>query len=97
MRAGGRVSVIARRERTDGYRAGVLHLQVIDTGGGMTVRDMKSDGEGLGLSNIESRLALYYGTEAIMTIRDTPGGGTTVDLCVPFMARDASPVAGVVG
>jgi signal transduction histidine kinase len=88
VRAGGRVSVIARRDTAEGDPEGFLRLSVIDTGVGMAERARTPD-EGLGLSNIESRLKHYYGAAAALSIRDTPGGGTTVELCLPWMTADA--------
>ena len=30
-----------------------------------------------------------------MTVRETPGGGTTVELCIPWMASEAPMLAGI--
>ena len=42
----------------------------------------------MGLANIEARLRHYFGAAAAMTLRATPGGGTTVEVCVPWIASE---------
>ena len=90
LRGGGRVTVTARRDALGGNDAGFLRLQVIDTGvGEQGVRRRQSpDENAVGLTNIESRLRHYFGAEAALTIRATPGGGTTVELCLPWIAAE---------
>jgi sensor histidine kinase YesM len=85
------VTVLARRDSTDGD-GGFLRLLVIDTGRGFG-RSNGEQREGVGLSNIENRLRHYYGAEAAIVVRETPGGGATVELCVPLATAAPAPVA----
>ena len=86
IRGGGHVSVKAWRDASRGDD--FLHLVVIDTGAGMQLR-RTSISEGVGLTNIETRLRHYFGEAAAMSFRATPGGGTTVEIRVPWLAADA--------
>ena len=88
MREGGHVSVKAWRDAASDGDAGFLRLLVVDTGMGMPA-NRGSARDGVGLANIESRLRHYFGASAAMTIRATPGGGTTVELCMPWIATEA--------
>lgn len=88
LREGGRVTVRVRRDTADGDD-GFLRLLVIDTGRGFDA-SQPDQRDGVGLSNIESRLRHYYGAEAALAIRDTPGGGATVELCIPTPRRPES-------
>lgn len=92
IRGGGTVSVRAWRDIAGGDDAGFLRLLVIDTGVG-TGGVRLPTAEGVGLTNIESRLRHYFGASAAMTLRETPGGGTTVELCIPWTATDAPALA----
>jgi hypothetical protein len=89
LRAGGRVTVSARRDATAGDEEGFLRLLVVDTGAGILHSGNGTGGAGVGLVNIESRLRLYFGAAAAITVRPTPGGGTTVEVCVPWTTADA--------
>ncbi len=64
---------------------GKLAVTVADTGLGFGQAD--TAGTGIGLSNIRERLALLYGGKASLVIKETPGGGTTVTITVPYVAR----------
>jgi len=88
-RDGGSVIVTARRDALSDGDAGFLRLQVIDTGGGVRI-PVPLDRDGVGLANIEGRLRHYFGAAAAMSIHDTPGGGTTVEVCLPWI--EAEPV-----
>ncbi|HEX4682182.1 MAG TPA: histidine kinase [Gemmatimonadaceae bacterium] len=87
LRQGGAVRVHAHRDVVpgEGAEGGYLRVIVEDTGIGAGPR-ASEPGTGIGLSSIESRLRHYYGGAAAMTMRETPGGGTTVELCLPWMA-----------
>ena len=50
-------------------------------------------GTGIGLSNIRERLALLYGNKASLSITETAGGGTTVTITVPYVAREQAGAA----
>ena len=82
----------ATHDAEPGGDAGFLRLLVIDTGPGHAATSPAS-GEGVGLTNIEHRLRHYFGASAAMTIRPTPGGGTTVEVCVPWKANEPAVAA----
>jgi two-component system LytT family sensor kinase len=87
--AGGSVRVVASRRQGGAGGADSLRVEVVDTGAGIAGDMTLESSEGVGLSNIESRLKHYFGPMAEMSIRDTPGGGTTVAICLPWMTIDA--------
>jgi len=76
--AGGEVRISARLHQT----AAVL-VSVIDTGVGTTDSALeRRKARGLGLTNIERRLERYGSGPGAITIRSTPGIGTTVEIRV---------------
>ena len=85
--AGGSVSVAARVVAgRDG--ASELLLSVSDTGAGDTRAMFERRREvGVGLRNIEQRLANQYGTAATLSFETAPGAGTTVTLRLPADAH----------
>ncbi|HEY5060055.1 MAG TPA: histidine kinase [Gemmatimonadaceae bacterium] len=93
MRGGGRVTLRAERDATDEDRQGFLRLLVIDTGAGAAARAIVAGThDGVGLANVESRLRHYFGAAGALSIRPTPGGGTTVELCMPWIALEVPAV-----
>jgi len=64
---------------------GKLAVTVADTGLGFG--KAATNGTGIGLSNIRERLALLYGSKANLNVAETPGGGTSVTITVPYTAR----------
>jgi hypothetical protein len=92
MRNGGRVSIRAERDTTLLDETGFLRLRVIDTGAGRPP-SLGTPHDGVGLSNVEERLRKYFGAAAAMSIRETAGGGTTVELCIPWMTAAMEEVA----
>jgi signal transduction histidine kinase len=77
-RDGGEIRVFAAN------RGGRLRLSVSDSGQGATEADLRAGREkGLGLANIERRLAMHYGEGARLTVESSPGHGTTVVLDLP--------------
>jgi signal transduction histidine kinase len=83
LRAGGDVMVSARVERSVGEPP-QLSLVVRDTGAGATPDALeRGRASGVGLRNVERRLACQYGTAASLSIRTTPGAGTTVEIRLP--------------
>lgn len=87
VREGGHVTVRAWRDASESGDAGFLRLVVVDTGVGIPSNGVGFR-EGVGLSNIEHRLHHYFGDAGAMTLRGTPGGGTTVELCVPWISTE---------
>jgi two-component system, LytTR family, sensor kinase len=86
-RRGGEVTVTAR---LDSVEPSMLVLTVSDTGGGASPERLRRGREtGVGLANVERRLACQYGSEAALSIASAPGAGTTVEIRVP-LARPAA-------
>ncbi|QTN26371.1 sensor histidine kinase [Rhodoferax sp. AJA081-3] len=71
---------------------GKLAVTVADTGLGFG--KAATAGTGIGLSNIRERLALLYGGKASLNITETPGGGTSVTITVPYVACTDSERSG---
>ena len=94
LRAGGEVRVHATIERTGDLRRSLL-LVVQDTGAGATADELRQGREvGVGLRNVERRLAGQYGAEASLTVHTLAGQGTTVEIRIPPDSRVAAePVA----
>ena len=65
-----------------GRQGDVLRIRVIDTGRGF--RRRQEPFKGVGLSNTMGRLSRLYGSAAALTIEDNPGGGTIVQVALPF-------------
>ena len=90
MRAGGEVRVRATIERTGGLTRSLL-LVVQDTGAGATEEALRTGREaGVGLRNVERRLAGQYGADASLTVHSIAGEGTTVEIRMPSDSRVAS-------
>jgi two-component system LytT family sensor kinase len=93
QRAGGRVTIAARRDQ------GWLRLSVSDDGPG--VPDGRVE-EGVGLANTRARLEQLYGVrDALRLVTALPEGGLRVEMTMPFRLgspvnfdRDAPPLAG---
>jgi two-component system LytT family sensor kinase len=88
--SGGQVVIRARVDRTagDGRR---LALTIEDSGAGTTQETLeRGRASGVGLRNVERRLACQYGDAATLSIRTAPDEGTVVELRVPLMVRAAA-------
>ena len=91
LRLGGQVRVRASMERS-GASSAVLSLVVEDTGAGATPDALKQGREsGVGLKNVERRLACQYGEAASLSVRTAPGLGTTVEIRLPVEAKTPEP------
>jgi anti-sigma regulatory factor (Ser/Thr protein kinase) len=87
--AGGEVTIRARVERLQNDRR-QLSLVVSDTGAGGTMASLQRGREtGVGLRNVERRLACQYGPDAVLSIETTSGLGTTVEIRVPVEFKTA--------
>ena len=83
QRLGGDVTVTARLEAIDGDVT-MLSMVVRDSGAGASDDDLHfGRGAGVGLKNVERRLACQYGASATVTIQSAPGMGTTVEIRMP--------------
>jgi len=93
-REGGDVRISARVERRRDVAAELV-LTVSDTGAGANADDLRRGRLlGVGLQNVERRLACQYGASASLRIASEPDVGTTVEIRLPV--RQATPAdAGV--
>lgn len=77
---------------------GRLLLKISDNGCGMDGEKLKqikeiisNKGEkvtsGVGINNVVSRLYLYYGNQAQISVSSTPGNGTTFTIIIPYMNK----------
>jgi two-component system, LytTR family, sensor kinase len=90
-REGGTVTVTARRENE------VLHISVEDDGVGLPAGWTPGASEGLGLSVTRQRVTAVYGGSGSVssglatpfTIGARPGGGTRVDIVLPYQTEAA--------
>jgi two-component system LytT family sensor kinase len=92
LRAGGEVVVSAELQPTDDGKTR-LALTVRDTGVGTTLMDLQQrQRDGVGLRNVERRLACQYGEAASMAVLTAPGDGMTVTILLPaeFISREPS-------
>ncbi|MBK6863754.1 MAG: histidine kinase [Ideonella sp.] len=64
---------------------GDLAVSVADSGLGFG--QAATAGTGVGLANIRERLQLLYGGRAQLSVTETPGGGTTVTITVPYVSK----------
>jgi two-component sensor histidine kinase len=88
LKRGGSVSIVARAlppaGGADGQR---LLITVSDTGVGMDIdHEAWRRNGGVGLVNIERRLARHFGDAAALRIQGSPGRGTTIELTLPAVA-----------
>ena len=74
-----RAGELAIRARQQGGR---LLVQVQDNGQGTTATAAR----GIGLRNLESRLATRYGPDYTLTVDTAPGQGYCLRLTLPFQA-----------
>ena len=91
------MTVSAKLDRTAGdtYQ---LWITVQDTGAGTSDEALQQGRQrGVGLQNVERRLAHQYGTTASLHIRSSPGQGTTVDIRLPVPVWLEQPEAKVGG
>jgi two-component system LytT family sensor kinase len=82
-RRGGEVSVVARLDSSDPHRATVA-VVVRDSGAGASAETLRRGrAAGVGLNNVERRLACQYGEAAAVTVQSVRGAGTTVEIRFP--------------
>jgi signal transduction histidine kinase len=93
-RRGGEVTVTGRLQQRS--EAGpTLTLVVHDSGAGASAAEWeRGRAAGIGLKNVERRLACQYGDAASLRVQSTPGRGTTAEIRLPAMPhvpQDAVP------
>jgi two-component system LytT family sensor kinase len=92
LRRGGEVTVSARLAPAGDRR--MLVLVVHDTGDSVGAAKLRAGRAiGVGLSNIERRLACHYGDAAALSIESTAGAGTTVTITMPAEYKAAPALA----
>lgn len=75
---GGRIAI---RSALDGDR---LVIEIDDNGLGMPPERLDvALTEGIGLSNVDERLRVIYGSSGSLTLSSTPGAGTTARIAIP--------------
>lgn len=77
MEAGGRITIFAAKQN------GNLLLRVSDDGVGFDPA-VKRLGDSIGLSNTRARLESLYGAKQKFSINESPGGGISVKIEIPF-------------
>jgi two-component system, LytTR family, sensor kinase len=70
-------------------RGGTFELQVRDSGTGGTRRHAETRTEGVGLSNVRSRLAHHYGEDFRLELGATDGGGYCARFLIPVRTTPA--------
>lgn len=62
-----------------------LYVSVSDDGVGFSVDDLghAKRGEGIGLSNIQERMRMVYGSDGLCTVKSSVGGGAEIVLAFP--------------
>jgi hypothetical protein len=92
-RLGGEVIISARIEEISGDSEGtqLLCVTVRDTGTGVSEIEMAHGRKrGLGIANVEQRLACYYGAAAHLAIESMRGIGTKVEAWLPVSINSVS-------
>jgi len=77
LEAGGKITICAARQN------GNLLLRVSDDGQGFAYKNC-NETDGIGLSNVRSRLENLYGARHNFSIDEAPNGGVTVKIEIPF-------------
>jgi two-component system, sensor histidine kinase YesM len=89
----GHIQIIGKKEKSE------IILQVIDDGVGMTkdkVNKVFTTGEsdshasGIGISNINDRIKLYFGSKYNITCTSTPNKGTKIKISLPQIKEQSS-------
>ncbi len=80
-RNGGTVRISAAFDSASG--SAMLRLSVWDSGAGRSIHRAAKPG-GVGLRNVEERLASYYGDRATLKFTSDRANGTTVEIVVPL-------------
>ena len=79
---------VTLRSKLNGDR---VLIEVADDGVGMgdrPRRDSQRDGAGIGMKNVQERLEVLYGSQAIFKVVSNPGRGTLVSIEIPGSLLD---------
>lgn len=68
---------------------GRLHIQILDDGPGISGNGNENPKEGIGLSNVRSRLEQLYGTDYVFKLSNRSQGGLSVELEIAFRTEPA--------
>ncbi|WP_198301381.1 sensor histidine kinase [Vitreoscilla filiformis] len=88
LRRGGHITVSASTEP-----AGMLRLQVQDSGAGLNPEAPRRAGSGFGTHQIRERLATLYGPSAQLVLTNVPTGGTLATVTLPLTPPTVAPEA----
>ncbi len=78
----------------------MLHISIEDNGQGVPDEqlhliqeslDLKNSQDGIGLSNILSRIELYFGSEACLRLNKRTPHGTRVEMTIPLQKKEIQP------
>ena len=75
---GGFIKIIAERQN------GMLALDLIDDGLGLSSGKSSNEGSGIGLTNTQTRLQYLYGDAHEFALSERAGGGAAVKIKIPF-------------
>ena len=87
LREGGSIAIAGASDDA------MLRVSVADTGAGLSKVELRG-GDGVGLSNIRSRLATLYGARAQLSLRDNAPHGVIATIEVPLQI-DSSATADI--
>ncbi len=72
-------------------RSGRLQIEIEDDGVGIPVDDLaRVFGKGIGLSNVQERLTVLFGTDFQFVLEPRPGGGVRVRIQIPKLGDSAA-------
>jgi LytS/YehU family sensor histidine kinase len=82
--APGRIEIATSRHEDS------LRLKVTDTGPGLPAIGNKSEGHGVGLTNVRARLEQLFGSNFSLEMTNGSSRGLTVTIEIPFRSNDVT-------
>jgi signal transduction histidine kinase len=77
-----------REPQQNSTSSSLLCISIKDTGIGVSEIKLKQNRKrGVGLANVERRLACFYGEDASFNLTSIPGGGTSVEIRLPLATQ----------